>query len=301
MTFEPVEEGTPLQDLKNPVLITTFASQQKGGQTAPSAIGYALEQWDAELVAQIDADDCYINSQMRPWVRRDGEKAVLEWPQNVVYRVEGEDRSFLVLVGAEPQLNWKTFVARIGEFASQHDVSLAVNVKSVPATVPHTLASPVKAVYSEAAMEAEYGVPELEDQDGPADIGRVLNFHLASKGVPTIDLYAMEPFYAAAMPDAEAGLGLLRALQKTLGLYVTDLARLEQAAAVQRQAIDRAVDQSQQLRDTVAALEERAGGSNRALLAAPEQVESNLDATDVLDEAEAFLRSLRGDDAEDVS
>ncbi len=301
MTNESINDNTKLEDLKDPVLITTFSSQMvKGGQTAPSALTYALEQWDAELVAEIEADDCYINSRMRPWVRRDGDRTVLDWPQNVVYRVEGDDHTFLVLVGVEPSLNWRSFVSRIGDFAAMHDVKLAVNLKSVPATVPHTLEAPVKAIYSDASMEEEYGVPEMEDQEGPADIGRVLNLHLASQGVPTIDVYAMEPFYAAAIPDAAASLALLRTMQKTFGLYVTNLARLEQLAGVQRQAMDAAVASSEQLQETVVALEQRAGG-NQALLASPEAPAVDLDASEILDEAEEFLRSLRSDEDGDVS
>ena len=291
MPIEPINQNTNLQNLKDPVLITTFSSQLKGGQTAPSAIAYGLEQWDARLAAEIDTDDCYINARMRPWVRRDGDKTVLDWPQNVVYRVDGEDRSFLILVGVEPSLNWRSFVARIGEFASEHQVGLAVNLKSVPATVPHTLQAPIKAIYSDEAMVEQFGIEVMEDQEGPADIGRVLNLHLAEQGVPTIDVYAMEPFYATAIPDAEATLSLLRTLHSVFGLNV-DTERLEQAALAQRQAIDAAVANSEQLRETVIALEERAGG-NRPLLGAPEAPPQELDANEVLDEAESFLRSLR--------
>jgi hypothetical protein len=292
MPNEPSSQNSNLHDLKDPVLITTFASQLKGGQTAPSAIAYALGQWDARLAKEIEADDCYINARMRPWVRRDGEKTVIDWPQNVVYRVDGEGRSFLFLVGVEPSLNWRGFVARIGEFAKEHQVGLAVNLKSVPATVPHTLQSPVKAIYSDASMAEKFGIESLEDQEGPADIGRVLNLYLAEHGVPTIDVYAMEPFYAAAIPDADACLSLLQTMRDAFGLEI-DTERMEQAALTQRQAIDAAVASSERLRETVVALEQRAGG--RRLLDAPESAAEELNASDVLGEAEAFLRSLRND------
>jgi predicted ATP-grasp superfamily ATP-dependent carboligase len=292
MTNEPIRQNTNLQDLKDPILITTFASELKGGQTAPSAIAYALGQWDARLATEFEAEDCYIDSRMRPWVRRDGDKTVLDWPQNIVYRVEGEERSFLILVGVEPSLNWRGFVARIGEFAKEHQVGLAVNLKSVPATVPHTLQAPVKAIYSDEAMAEQFGIESLQDQEGPADIGRVLNLYLAEHGVPTIDVYAMEPFYAAAIPDAEAGLSLLHTMEDVFGLEV-DTERMEQVALTKRQAIDAAVAGSEQLSEAVAGMEQRA--NNQRLLAAPEAPAQELDATEVLDDAEAFLRSLRNE------
>jgi predicted ATP-grasp superfamily ATP-dependent carboligase len=293
MSMEYVPEHAPLQDMTDPVLVTAFASQVKGGQTATSALAYALGQWDAKLFAELDSDGYYIDGEMRPWVRRDGDKTVIDWPQNLVYRIDASERTVLVLVGVEPNMNWRGFVADIAGFAERHNVSLAVNLKAVPATVPHTLQAPLKAIYSDAALQAQFGIEELDDQQGPADIGRVLNLQLASRGIPAVDVYAMEPFYASAIPDAEAGIGLLRALERTFDLPI-DTDRLEQTAAAQRQAIDAVVEKSDQLRETVQALEQRARSA--ALLAAPEAPDTALDASAVVDEAEAFLRSLRADD-----
>ena len=294
MTMEPIKDQTNLQDLVDPVLLTAFTSEVKGGHTATSALAYALGQWNARLVAEFDADEYYINARMRPWLRRDGDKTVIDWPQNLVYRVDAPERTVLILVGVEPSLNWRRFVAKIGEFAAEHDVKLAVNIKSVPATVPHTLELPVRAIYSQPELQEKFAIAQLDDQDGPADIGRVLNLHLASQGIPAIDVYAMEPFYAAAMPDAEAGILLLRALEHAFDLPV-DTSQLEQTAAAQRLAIDAVVERSEELRQTVHALEQRAQAT--ALLAAPEAGPSDLDAAAVLDEAEEFLRSLRPDDS----
>jgi len=300
MSIEPYTQQAHLDGMIDPVLLTAFSSQLKGGQTATAALAYGLEQWDGRLVAEFDGDGYYINARMRPWIRRDGDKTIVDWPQNVVYRVDAPDRTVLLLVGVEPSLDWRRFAAEIGDFAAKHGVQLAVNLKSVPATVPHTLEAPVKAIYSDPALENEFGIEELDDQDGFADIGRVLNLHLASKGIKTVDVYAMEPFYAAAIPDAEASLSLLHAVENLLGLTV-DTGRLEQAAEVQRQAIDAAVASSDQLRETVHALEQRvrsAGGTGQALLAAPD-AERELVASEVLSDAEEFLRSLRpGGDAE---
>jgi hypothetical protein len=292
-------ERSSLDNLNDPVLVTAFGSQLKGGQTAPSALAYALTHWKARLVHEFEPDGYYIDAHMRPWVRRDGERTVIDWPNNVVYRVDAPERTLLILVGVEPSLNWRGFVAEIGDFAERHNVSLGISLKSVPATVPHTLEAPLKAIYSEPGLQSGVQIPELDDQDGPADIGRVLNLHLVSKGVPTVDIYAMEPFYGAAIPDAEAGLSLLRSLQTAFGLPL-DTTQLEERATLQRRAIDAAVDASQQLRETVHALEQRArsaGGTEQALLTAP-NVEHELDATEVLGEAENILRSLQssGDD-----
>ena len=299
MLEQPIRERAVIGNLKDPILITAFNSMQKGGATAGSALGYAIGQWQAEPVATFDADECYNFARLRPWVSRGEHGTEVNWPQNVVYRVDGPDHSYLLLLGVEPSLNWRRFVSGIVEFAVRMGVRTAVSLKSVPAAVPHTVGSPVRAICSSQDMYNEFGFEELEDQDGPADIGRLLNLQLASSGCRTIDLYALEPFYAAATPDAFACISLLRALEQGFDLAV-DLASLEQAADTQRRAIDAAVSTSEQLRETVAALESRflnAGRQSEAigLLEAPPagaETAGPLEYDDVLGQAEAILREF---------
>ena len=35
----------------------------------------------------------YVDARMRPWVRRDGERTVIDWPSNSVYRVDAPART----------------------------------------------------------------------------------------------------------------------------------------------------------------------------------------------------------------
>jgi hypothetical protein len=60
-------------------------------------------------------------------------------------------------------------------------------------------------------------------------VGRVLNLHLATRGCWTIDLYAMEPFCAAAIPDTGASLSILPFV--TASALPSILRILRQAAA----------------------------------------------------------------------
>ncbi len=298
MSSQPISERTLIPDLKDPILLTAFSSQWKGGATAASALAYAVEHWDAEPVAEFEAKAYYNDALMRPWVRLEGDKPIVDWPQNVVYRVDGPDHSYLVLVGVEPSFNWREFVVSIGDFATRLGIRTAINLKSMPAMVPHTLDVPVRAIYSTPELIEEYGFRELKDKDGPGDIGRILNLHLASNGCRTIDLYASEPFYAAATPNAGAGLSLLRALKEGFNLAV-DLERLREAAEMQRRAIDAAVSSSDQLRETVIALEQRAGLAGDLGEGEPpssivsEAPENELEASEVLAEAEEILRASR--------
>jgi predicted ATP-grasp superfamily ATP-dependent carboligase len=288
-----VRERAFLDDLREPILITAFSSMQKGGATGPAALGYALEQLEARPVAEIDAMECYNFARMRPWVRREGETTVVDWPRNVVYRYEAPEQTVLALVGVEPTLNWPGFVSAIADFAQRAGVETAVNLKAVGAVVPHTSPSPLRAIYSQPDLISEFGVPVLDEQDGPGDIGRILNLQLAASGCRTVDVYACEPFYSTFAPDANASLALVKTVQRIIGAEI-DSTDLEATRDMQRQAIDMATQQSQQLHETVHAVDQRAREAGfidnpRLQLNEPNAIE----ASDVLAEAESILGSLR--------
>jgi hypothetical protein len=74
-----------------------------------------------------------------------------------------------------------------------------------------------------------------------------------------VDLFAIEPFYTAALPDANASLGLLDAIGAAFQVNVPR----EQLAAMalqQREAIEAAVAGSEQAQALVRSLEGRHGG-----------------------------------------
>src|SRR4051812_29711433 len=96
-----IQERVTLPPFNNPVLITSFTNANKGGTTASFAIGNLMSQWGANLVAEIDATDCYNYGRMRPKFERRDDGVEIEWPTNLVYAAtpDGGDQTFLFLVG----------------------------------------------------------------------------------------------------------------------------------------------------------------------------------------------------------
>src|SRR4051812_21716560 len=106
-----IQERVVLPQLRDPVLITAFAAAHKGGGTAVGALGYLLSQWNAQQVAEFDAEECYNYGRIRPQVQRRDGAAVISWPSNTVYLVSPPDseQTFIVLVGVEPSMHWRSF------------------------------------------------------------------------------------------------------------------------------------------------------------------------------------------------
>src|SRR5436309_1067428 len=106
-----IQERVVLRNLNDPILITAFASPQKGGGTAKWALSHVVENWNATPVAELDADDCYDYGQIRPRMRIVAGRTEIDWPSNQVYLAspEGSHRSFLLMLGIEPSHKWKEF------------------------------------------------------------------------------------------------------------------------------------------------------------------------------------------------
>src|SRR5687768_18512011 len=124
-----VQERALLNNLKDPVLLSAFAMPVKGGSTAASALSYLAQQWNAEPVAEFGAEQLYDYSRIRPQLQtsEDGQRS-LQWPTNTVYlaRPEGVDRSFLLLIGVEPNFGWQSLVESIEAFCRRAGVTTAI-------------------------------------------------------------------------------------------------------------------------------------------------------------------------------
>lgn len=256
---EPIRERVVLPQLKDPVLVSAFTAAHKGGTTATAALGFLLSEWNAQQIAEFDAEDCYNYARLRPQVTRIDGQTTVSWPINAVYLATppDSDRSFLFLVGIEPSLKWRGFAEAVAQFALRAGVRTAISMRALPGSVPHTQPSVVHAVYSQPELAEQYGLPLMEMSEYGLDIGGLINLTLQDLGCQTIDLFAVEPFYAAAIPDAKAGLALLEALGKPFGLAISN-EQLAAMAHTQYEAIEAAVASSEQAQAVVRAIEGRA-------------------------------------------
>jgi hypothetical protein len=293
-------EKAPMPTLKDPVLISAFTSDQKAGASATSTLAYLLSEWNAELVAEFESDHLYNLSRIRPQVRMDGDKRVVDWPTNMVYLATppGTDRSFLILIGMEPQYGWKGLVAEIADFALKAGVRTAVSLRALPAGTSHRQPVPLQALYSDKAMVNVWRIPEEAHAEGALDIAAVLNMQLQSIGCETVDIYALEPYYVPATPLVGTSIALIDALDDAFGLD-TPTVELAEMEAVQLAAINNLVEQSKELQAVIGALE---GARGPRFLLGPGEHKGEgapLDAEEVIGDIEAMLgldQSAGGDD-----
>ena len=132
MTDELRMESRP--DLERPVLIAAFRGWNDGGQGASLAGAYLARAWAAQQFASIDPENFYDFQATRPMVTLvDGETRKIEWPENTFMHASlpGAGRDAIILLGAEPNLRWRTFSELVTSLARDFKVELVITLGSL--------------------------------------------------------------------------------------------------------------------------------------------------------------------------
>ncbi len=252
-----IEWIDPLPALRSPILITAFEGWNDAGDAATMAAGHVADRWDAEAVAEIDAETFYDFSMTRPLVQLDeAHQRSLTWPTNLfrAARVPGAAHDVIVLVGLEPQLRWRTFCEQVVGTAQVLGVSQVVTLGALLADVPHT--RPVE-VYGATDDDGLMTSLELAPStyEGPTGIVGVLSAACLDAGIPTASFWAAVPSYVPGAPSPKAALSLVHRLCEIVGtsVYATDL---EIASATYERQVDELVAEDEETAGYVTDLEE---------------------------------------------
>lgn len=241
--------------LDRPVLVVGLDGWFDAGVGAAGAVAAILEGLPTQVVATFDTDVLLDHRSRRPTLRiEDGVNAGLRWPE--IELRAGTDRAghdLLLLVGPEPDHQWRGFTDQVVGLAVELGARLAVGLGAFPAPVPHT--RPVRlgstATSQELASTVGY-VPGTIEM--PAGVQSSLERGFAAAGIPAVGLWARVPHYAAGMPYPAASIALLEGLGTVADLAI-EPAGLPAAAQLARERIDQLIAQSDEHQQMVARLE----------------------------------------------
>jgi hypothetical protein len=232
--------------LDHPVLIVGMEGWIDAGLGAATAMATLLASVTTEPVATFDVDTLLDHRARRPIVRIiDGVNTGLRWPEIQLrggHDADGHD--LLLLVGPEPDHQWRAFTAAVGELAMSFGVGLVIGLGAFPAPVPHTRPARLASTATNAELAQRVGFLHGA-LDVPAGVQAALERGFAELGVPAVGLWARVPHYAAAMPYPEASAVLLEGLTSVAGI-TTDTAELRRAAEASRQHLDELIANSEE-------------------------------------------------------
>ncbi|MCW2494132.1 PAC2 family protein [Jatrophihabitans sp.] len=241
--------------LERPVLVEALDGFVDAGNGRRLAREHLLNALDSQLVVSFDVDQLCDYRARRPELTFTTDHwsgyAPPELSIHLVHDLDGVP--FLLLHGAEPDIQWERFIAAVQAVVADFDVRLVIGLTSIPMAVPHTRPSTVIAHGTPAELVADY--PKwLPTVQVPASIGSLLEYRLGEAGTPACGFAVAVPHYLANLDYPDAAHTLLNSVIAAgeLSLPVDALAR---AAEVVREDVDRQIVDNDEVTALVRQLE----------------------------------------------
>jgi proteasome assembly chaperone (PAC2) family protein len=247
---------TERPELREPVMVCAFKGWNDAGESATAALSYIHDHFDSEPVADIDPEEFFDFTAVRPTVRlTEGRTREIDWPSTAVSvaRVPGAEGDLVMLQGVEPSLRWRRYTEAVVGMARELDVRMVITLGALLADVPHSRPVGVTGLASDDALVERLGFQHTS-YEGPTGIVGVLHHACARAGMPSASLWASVPHYVAAAPNPKVALALLRAFEGAAGVAV-EATEMEQAAEDYEQQVSAAVASDPEVRAFVERLE----------------------------------------------
>lgn len=241
--------------MNDPWMVAAFEGWNDAASAATGTIDHLIDEWDAELLIELDADDYYDFQVHRPHVHAEDGERIITWPAAQIYhaRPRHGDRDVLLLRAPEPNFHWKAFCSTVIGIAQLAGVTEVLTLGALLADSPHTRPVPVSGSTSDPRlMERMSLLPSR--YTGPIGITSVLNQMAAAEGIGTASLWAAVPHYLADPPCPKATLALLGALEDAMSMPLPQGVLAEMTEAWQRGA-DELTSRDEEIAEYVEALE----------------------------------------------
>ncbi|EFQ84044.1 hypothetical protein HMPREF0063_10760 [Aeromicrobium marinum DSM 15272] len=242
--------------LRDPWMVAAFEGWNDAAEAASGVVAHLIDEWDAEVLVELDPEDYYDFQVTRPMIHRDeAGDSELVWPTPTIYhaRPPHGGRDVLLLSAPEPNFRWRGFCSTVLGVASLAGVSEVVTLGALLADSPHTHPVPVSGSASDETRRARLGAAPSR-YAGPVGINAALADEARLAGLPSVSLWAAVPHYLAEPPCPKATLALLGALEDAIGVPLPQGVLPEMTEAWQRGA-EELTERDEEIAEYVQALE----------------------------------------------
>ncbi len=256
-----LKQYDPPADLKDPVMLFAFAGWADAADSATHALRYLVEKAGATKFAEVDPEEFYNFTRVRPHTNFDDEgNRHIEWPANEFFALRGGEGAsdLVVFVGVEPNLKWRTFTESLAGVVKELGVVRVIHMGALLDAVPHT---------REPRLTATATSPELRGllsgikvrrsrYTGPTGITGVLMDALRRLDVPGVSLWGHAPHYLHVSPNPKVSLKLLGGIERLANVSV-DVEPLRSQGSSFDRRVERAMADEPELKAYVERLEEQ--------------------------------------------
>lgn len=228
--------------LHEPVLIVMMTGWIDAAGAAAGAIEAVAKECETSPIARFD-DDTFIDYRARrPTMElRDGVNTNLKWHHiELLAGRSPAGRDVLVLMGPEPDMNWRRFSEAVGDMAIELGVTQMIGFGAYPFAAPHTRTPRLSC--SSPSIDVLANVSFARSSvDVPAGMAAALEHTMHARKIPALGIWAQVPHYVSAMTYPASSVSLLDGLEEATGIEVAGAA-LRNGVEIQRQRIDQMVD-----------------------------------------------------------
>lgn len=243
--------------LGEPTLILAFEGWNDACEAASLALGFINENLRGVPLADIDPDDYYDFTVLRPEVQyRAGRSGPVAWPVNEFrYSVSEEGLELITGMGIEPHMRWRSYCETIVELAVDMGVRRCLLLGAYLADVVYSQPVIVNGFSSDPDLLERFEV-EPTNYEGPTGIVGVLSNALQDEGVEVLAFWAGLPHYISATPNPRGALALLRKVSQYLD-FPFDLQKMKEDALRFEEEISKVVAADDDLTEYVKDLKRR--------------------------------------------
>jgi len=245
-------------------MIVAFSGWSDAGEAATGALTHLLENLDprtsdsdAVLIAEYEPEDFYDFQVNRPMITVDDSLVRnINWPSTQVYGLSTPDldNDFVLVLGVEPSMKWKTFTTLLLDLADDLEVEMVLTLGAMLADAPHTRPISVSGSGGHPDIAARLGV-EISKYEGPTGILGIIGDGCLKRGIDCISLWAGLPHYASNSPSPKAILALVNAVEDFLDISIS-LADLAHQAREWESEVSEMAEEDSEVSEYVKALEE---------------------------------------------
>ncbi|HVE74313.1 MAG TPA: PAC2 family protein [Mycobacteriales bacterium] len=242
-------------DLDAPVLLVSLTGFIDAGGGGRLVKEHLLTSFENSLVATFDVDQVFDYRARRPsmlfiqdhWESYDDPGLALHAIRDTA------GTGFLLLEGAEPDVQWERFISAVTSLVERFGVRLTVGVHGIPMAVPHT--RPVGITAHGTRPELTSGHQAwIDTVQVPGSAQNLLELRLGQAGHDAVGFAAHVPHYVADATFPAGAIALLEAVSAATGLQLA-AALLADADRDTRAALDQQVAASEEIGSVVTTLE----------------------------------------------
>jgi predicted ATP-grasp superfamily ATP-dependent carboligase len=251
------EAGPGAGTRSGPVMLHALRGFVDAGATGEIAAAHLVDELESTRLATFDIDQLLDYRSKRALMTFDSDRwSDYDEPFLALdYLRDGEGMGFLLLHGAEPDLQWERVITAITGLVERFGVSLTVGFHGVPMGVPHTRPLTLTAHGTRTGLTEDYtsffGTVKV-----PGSMAALLEYRLGESGHDALGFVVHVPHYLAQSRYTPAAVVALQHVERATGLDLVT-PRLAAAAADATLEVEKQVRESGEVRAVVRALEEQ--------------------------------------------